>query len=178
MFKNPKLLIATFVVIAAVLMVTPALAAPVTPYEPSGVGTFCNGTGPLVFESSIPDDSWECEAEGTYAVVQPWHSPGGPYNPTYRKDGLSWTQAIAEFDQAGLNSGSIWFVPAKGAAPADAPAAPAADQTLWSRIAGWLWCPGALLLAAPLPLLAFALARRKPAPSKPAAPPPAPPAPK
>ena len=146
--KTPKLSVIMSVFVALFVAVSPVLAAGVTPYEPSGTGTLCAGTGPLVFESVLPGNEWECKVEGTYSVIQPWHSPGGPYNPNLRVDGLSWKGALAQFDSKGLNSGSIWFVPAKlvdnSGAPAAAPANPqpsdngSAATTPATGLNGWL----------------------------------------
>ena len=146
--KTPKLLIAVLA-IALFIAVTPAAAQSVAPYEPSGKGTFAAGTGPLVFESQIPGNEWKVKADGTYTLVQPWHSPGGPYNPNLDMSGLSWKQAIDLLDSKGWNSGSLWFVPAKKPAESSAPAtsgsdngtAPAAKSS-WN----WLWCLAPLAL--------------------------------
>ncbi|KKW11407.1 MAG: hypothetical protein UY49_C0002G0006 [Microgenomates group bacterium GW2011_GWC1_49_7] len=169
--KTPKLLVALFVLVLVFAVAAPVAAQGVTPSEPSGPGTFCAGTGPLVFESVIPGSEWKCTVDGTYTDVQPWHSPGGPYNPNLRIDGMSWDKAIGYFDSEGLNSGSIWFVPTKASAPA-APSQPDVGLANWSN--WWPWpCLGLLGFFA-LIGSAFLLGRRNR--DEEAEPPPAPPA--
>lgn len=85
-------------------------------WEPSGPGTFVAGTGALAFEGITSLDQlqpYRPSNPGTLSAVQYWHTPGGPYNPQVRIDGLSWDQALGMLliSPGYYNSGSIWFVP-------------------------------------------------------------------
>lgn len=127
---------------------------------------FCQGTAALTFESGIPGDTDPCGG-GLYRLVQPWHSPGGPYNPTLVVDG-SWSELIGYLKANGLNSGSFWhlvegsvYAPPGPQPPLATPSyvSPVAPPVVipvptWPRFSwSWVWfglsiCLGLLVLVA------------------------------